>query len=70
MAFKVVVRAGQRLDGLRLEVVNERLRGRMTPMVHEFADEAIVQFDFSAEIYKEGQSVTHPHHGLLSWHDP
>ena len=70
VAFKVVVRAGQRLDGLRLEVVNERLRGRMTPMVHEFADEAIVQFDFSAEIYKEGQSVTHPHHGLLSWHDP
>ena len=70
VAFKVVARAGQRMDGLRLEVVNERLRGRMTPMDHEFADEAIVQFDFPAEIYKEGQSVTHPQHGLLSWHDP
>ena len=70
VAFKVVARVGQRLDGLRLEVVNERLRGRITPMVHEFADEAIVQFDFPAEIYKEGESVTHPRHGLLSWHDP
>ena len=70
VAYKVVVRAGQRLNGLRLEVVNERLRGRMAPMVHEFDDEAIVQFDFPAEIYKEGQSVTHPVYGLLSWHDP
>ena len=69
-AFKIVRRAGQRLNGLRLEVVNERLRGRMAAMVHEFADEAIVQFDFPAEIYKLGQSVTHPDYGLLSWHDP
>ena len=70
VAFKVVARAGQRLNGLRLEIVNERLRGRMAPMVHEFGDEAIAQFEFPAEIYKEGQSVTHPDYGLLSWHDP
>ena len=70
VAYKVVARARQRVNGLRLEVVNERLRGRMSPMVHEFGDEAIVQFDFPAGIYKEGQSVMHPDHGLLSWHQP
>ena len=70
VAYKVVVRAGQRLNGLRLEVINERVRGHMVTMVHEFDDEAIAQFDFAAEIYKEGQSVTHPDHGLLSWHEP
>ena len=70
IAYKVVTRAGQRLNGLRLEVVNERLRGRMPPMAHDFGDETIVQFDLPAEIYKEGQSVTHPIYGLLSWHEP
>ena len=70
VAYKIVARAGQRLNGLRLEVVNERLRGRMAPMVYEFDDEAITEFNFPAEIYKEGQFVTHPDHGLLSWHEP
>ena len=70
LAYKVVARAGQRLNGLRLEVINERLRGRMAPMVHEFGDDAIVQFNSSSEIYKEGRSVTHPNYGVLSWHEP
>ena len=70
LAYKVVARAGQRLNGLRLEVVNERLRGRMEPMVHVFGDDAVVQFNSSVEMYKEGQSVTHPDYGLLSWHEP
>ena len=70
VAYKVVVRDGQRLNGLRLEVVNERLRGRMAPMVHEFGNEAIVEFNLREEFYKEGQTITHPDHGLLNWHDP
>ena len=70
VAYKIVARAGQRVEGLRLEVVNERLRGRMTPAVHEFGTDTIAEFDFPEGIYREGQSVTHPDHGVLSWHEP
>ena len=71
MAYKLVTRQGQRLDGLRLEIVNERLvGGRMTPFVHEFSDDAIAILEFPAEIHKEVLSITHPNYGLLSWHDP
>ena len=71
MAYKLVARQGQRLDGLRLEIVNERLvGGRMTPLVHEFGNDAIACFNFPAEIHKSGLSITHPRYGLLSWHEP
>ena len=71
VAYKLVARQGQRLDGLRLEVVNERLGGgRMTPIVHEFGDDAIAILDFPAEVHKEGLSITHSSYGLLSWHEP
>lgn len=70
VAYKLVARQGQRLNGLRLEIVNERLRGRMKPLVHEFDDDAIVALDFPAEIYQEGRSITHPDYGLLAWHEP
>ena len=70
VAYKLVARQGQSLNGLRFEIVNERLRGRMTPLVHEFDDDAIVVLDFPAEIYKEGRSITHPDYGLLYWHVP
>ena len=70
VAYKLVTRQGQRLEGLRLEVINERLRGRMAPLVHEFDTDPIAVFDFPAESYKEGLSITHPKHGLLSWHEP
>ena len=70
VAYKLIARQGQRLDGLRLEVVNERLRGRMEPLVHEFGSDAIATLEFPAEINREGQSITHPEHGLLDWHEP
>ena len=71
MAYKLVARQGQRVDGLRLEVVNERLSGgRMTPLVHEFREEAIAMMDFPAEVHREGLAITHPGHGLLEWHEP
>ena len=71
MAYKLVARQGQRLDGLRLEIVNERLGGgRMTPLVHEFGNDAIACFNFPAEVHKSGLSITHPRYGLLSWHEP
>ena len=70
VAYKFVSRQGQRLDGLRLEVVNERLRGRMAPLAHEFGDDAIAVLEFPAEVSKEGLTVTHPVLGLLSWHEP
>ncbi len=70
IAYKVVARQGQCVDGLRLEVVNERPRGHMAPMVHEFRKDPIVVFDSPAEVYSEGESIMHPHHGLLSSHEP
>ena len=71
MAYKLVARQGQRLDGLRLEIVNERLGGgRMTPLVHEFGNDAIAIFDFPAEVHLEALSITHPRYGLLNWHGP
>ena len=66
VAYKVVLRSGQSVDRLRLEVINERPRGRITPFVKEFAGDAIAVFDSPAELDKEGRSVTHPDHGLLS----
>ena len=70
VAYKVVTRSGQSVDGLRLEVINERPRGRMKPFVAEFGTDAIAVFDSKAEIDKEGRSITHPEHGLLSWCEP
>ncbi len=70
VAYKLVARQGQCLNGLRFEIVNERLRGRMTPLIHEFDDDAIVVLDFPAKIYKEERSITHPDYGLLYWHEP
>ena len=70
VAYKLVARQGQCLDGLRLEVVNERLRGRMDPLVHEFGDDAIAVLKFPADVSKEGVTITHPTLGLLSWHEP
>ena len=70
VAYKLIARHGQRLDGLRLEIVDERLRGRMLSLVHEFGDDAIAVLDLPAEVRKEGLSITHPEHGLLSWHEP
>ena len=70
VAYKLVARQGQCLNGLHLEVVNELLHGRMTPLVHEFNNDAIVVLDFPAEIYKEGRSISHPEYGLLAWHEP
>ena len=70
VAYKLIARQGQRLNGVRVEMVNERLRGRMKPLPHEFINETVAIFDCPAEIYKEGLSITHPKHGLLSWHEP
>ena len=71
VAYKLVARQGQRVDGLRLEVVNERLSGgRMTPLVHEFREEATAMLDFPAEVHREGLAIAHPRHGLLEWHEP
>ena len=70
VAYKLVARQGQRLDGLRLEIVNEHLRERMTPLVHEFDNDAIAVFDFPVKIDKEALSITHPEYGLLAWNKP
>ncbi len=70
VAYKIVPRKGQSLAGLRLEVVNERLRGRMDPFIHPFGSETTAIFQSPAKIYREGRSVTHPEHGLLSWREP
>ena len=70
VAYKIVARSGQRLDGLRLEVINERPRGRMKPFVKELDTDTIAVFDSRAKIDKEGRVLTHPDHGLLYWCEP
>ena len=70
IAYKLVARAGQCLDGVRLEIVNEYLRGRMTPVATEFDGAAIRELDFPALVNKEGRIVTHPSYGLLQWNCP
>ena len=70
VAYKVVTRQTQSIDGLRLEIVNQRPRGRSAPLVHDFADDPFIVFDFPSEIYSEDMAITHPDHGLLSWHEP
>ena len=70
VAYKLVARHGQRLSGTRLEVINERLRGRMPPETHEFDDDAIAVIRHAASLYKEGVSITHPEHGLLYCYSP
>ena len=70
VAYKLVARQGQCLNRLRLEIVNELLIGRMAPLIYDFGDEAIAEFDFPAKVYKEGLAITHPKYGLLVWHEP
>ena len=70
VAYKLVTRADQRVDGTRLEVVNEGLRGRLRPVVVEFDDSAVQLLEFASPIDKEGRKVTHPRYGLLAWNEP
>lgn len=70
VAYKLIARTGQDVDGTRLEVVNESLRGRLTPVAAEFADDPVQMLDFVNTIPKEGRIVTHPHYGLLAWNEP
>ena len=65
-----MARQSQSLDGLQLEIVNQRPRGRFAPFVHKFSNDPFLVFDFASEVYSEEMSVTHPDHGLLSWHEP
>ena len=54
VAYKIVARQRQDLHGLRLEIVNERPRGRLVPLVHDFSDDPIVVFDFSVRNLQRG----------------
>ena len=42
----------------------------MESRVHEFDGDAIAILEFPAEVNREGQSISHPEHGLLDWHEP
>ena len=70
VAYKPVPRHGQSLNGLYLEITNERLNGRLPPVTHRFRKRAIAVLNFPTRIVREGRSVTHPEHGLLYWHKP
>ena len=71
VAYKLIGRAGQDdVDGTRLEVTNESLRGRLTPVVAKFTDDPVRKLEFTSPIYKEGRTVTHPRYGLLAWNEP
>ncbi len=71
VAYKLVARANQSLNGTRLEIVNENMLGRLTPVAAVFSDDtAIKVFEFAEEFDREGRTVTHPRHGLLCWNEP
>ena len=70
VAYKFVARPGQLLNGLHLEITNERLTGRLAPLTHKFGNLAIAVLNFPTRILREGRSVTHPDYGLLYWHKP
>ena len=70
VAYKIVTRQGQFLNGLSLEITNERIHGRLSPMIHKFDDDPVAVLRFPSRIYKEGISVVHPEYGLLYWNSP
>ena len=70
VAYKIVTHQGQCSKCLRLEITNERIRGRLSPEVHEFDDNPITVVRFPTRIFKEGLSITHPVFGLLYWSRP
>ena len=70
VAYRIVTRHGQYSKGLRLEITNERIRGRLSPEVHEFDDDPIKVACFPTRIFKEGLSIMHRDFGLLYWSRP
>ena len=70
VAYKLINRAGQDLDGTRLEIINEGLRGRLTPVHVDFGKASVQVLNFSDPLNKEGRMVTHPRYGLLAWNEP
>ena len=70
VAYKIVTRQGQLFNGLCLEITNERIHGRLSPMIHKFDDDPVAVLRFPSRIYKEGISVVHPEYGLLYWSSP
>ena len=70
VAYKLVARADQRVDGTCLEVVNEGLRGRLTPVAVEFDQDPVHLLEFTSPLNREGRTVTHPRYGLLAWNKP
>ena len=71
VAYKLVARANQSLNGIRLEIVNENMLGRLTPVTAVFSDDTPIKvFEFPAELDREGRTVIHPRHGLLCWNKP
>ena len=70
VAYKLIARASQRVDGTRLEIIDEGLRGRLTPVSVEFGDDPIRVLEFDHPINKEGRTATHRRYGLLAWNEP
>ena len=70
VAYKIVARQGQVVNGLNLEIANEHRWGRLAPVTHKFGNQAIAVLNFPTRIHKEGRSVTHSEFGLLYWHPP
>ena len=71
VAYKLVARANQSLNGTRLEIVNENMLGRLAPVAAVFSDDTVIKvFEFAEELNREGRTVTHTRHGLLCWNEP
>lgn len=70
IAYKLIARAGQSVNGTRLEVTNEGPHGRLKPAVAEFGDAPVQMVTFPNTLNKEGRTVTHPRYGLLAWNEP
>ena len=70
VAYKLINRAGPGVDGTCLEITNEGLRGRLTPVQVDFGNASVQVLNFAEPINKEGRRVTHPRYGLLAWNEP
>ena len=71
VAYKLIARADQSLDGIRLEIINQNMFGRLSPVAKCFSDGDPIQlFEFMEPLNQEGRTAIHPRHGLIFWNDP
>lgn len=68
--YRFVPRAGQSLKGLKLITFDERANLLSSFEVHDIPENGILKINKVSCIGKYGYAVTHPIHGILTYHQP